>query len=539
MKLRTVVLLCPAILTASLCPVDAQPLVKFTVRSYNDVNNIISTFAKNLNPKSTKDYALEFSNQLGVTNLTTFNPQKSWEVAVWYEGGISSPLIALKGPIKDISEFKDSLNPDGNLRKQGKEWSQLENGVGLITFGNLKPDDLSDAAKKEFAELDQWKKEPLPSPGKMVELNLNLSEPIRQQLSGFIGIGRMSLIQSMNSAQSIPGGNPKAMTEIFNAYFDFINVVVAGFQDLKLAADVQPEALIIDKRLTAKPGSELAQWMQKPANPITATELSGLDSDAFLSFAGSIGKNESMMKWMDKFTMLGFQMQSSETNETDIKEIHALLEKCLPMKFAGSAYMKDKLTFTGSYRFPASKASDVYSEMKQFLNSSFKKQVGEGKIYSSAELVEKHHTENGIPVDRFSATINMKHPLYSMPGQKEQLEAFWPGGKLEFDYAVKNDQLFFASAGQMKSLLENNNKTAPKFAFKLEDGTCLAGYFNFLSMVSRITQANPMFPEEMKQKLSKLDSKGSSIEYQMSIDKQMHSETRIPMKIVRELGSLK
>jgi hypothetical protein len=126
----------------------------------------------------------------------------------------------------------------------------------------------------------------------------------------------------------------------------------------------------------------------------------------------------------------------------------------------------------------------------------------------------------------------------AMPGQKEQLEMFFPGGKMEFDYALKGDQLFFASAtgSQMQDLLEG--KLNRPSSIELEKNTFVAGSFNLLEAIKRIAGTNPMVPEEARTMLSKLDPQGTSIEFQTSADNNLHATLQVPLKLLREMGRL-
>jgi len=127
-----------------------------------------------------------------------------------------------------------------------------------------------------------------------------------------------------------------------------------------------------------------------------------------------------------------------------------------------------------------------------------------------------------------------------MPGQKEQLQALWPDGKMEVDYAIKDDRLLAATPDRMKELLEPaNGQPNRKEALKLERGTCLAGYMNLLGFIRQAFAVNPAIPEAAKDKMAKLDPRGTSLEFQLRLDNQAHSVVRVPFKLLRELGKLK
>jgi hypothetical protein len=533
MKLRATLILAALAFASVAAP--AQPTLQLTVRSYEELGQAIQRVAKAINPGSQEDFAQQFYAQLGLTNLASFDAKRPWEIALWHEAG-GSPLLALKGPIKQLASFKEGLNPKGLLRTQGKEWKQLENGLVSVTFKSS-----SDLTETEASALKQWNSQPIQPPNKTVELNAKLSEPIRAQAKSLLGFARASAAQTMESGQGVAatGANPKAMTGIINAYFDLLDTFLDGFQELRLGIEVAPEALQFDERITAKAGSELAKWMEAPAEHLTASDLSGLDADALFSAAAYVGKSDSLMKIAKQFTALGLQMQNMETNSTMLQDINALLERVLPVKFTASAYLKEQLSFTGVYTFPGGNAAEIYSQMKKFFNQTLKTQVGEGKMYSAASLTEKHHTIDGVSVDRLSLALNLNNPMFNAPGQKEQMKTFWPDGKLEFDYALKDGKLLLASAAgnQMQALLAG--KMNRKSTLALQESPCLAGYMNLLGFAKASLQANPMIPEEVKAKFARMEPQNTSVEFQVSLDKQMHATGRVPLKLLQEMGRLK
>ncbi len=533
---RIICILSPVILALSTALAAEQPAVRVTVRSFDDLGKAINRVASAVNPNAQKDFAQVFSARLGFTNPVPFDTKRPWEIALWYEGAGSSPLLAIKGPITKVSAFKASLSLEGLLSKQGKEWNQLEHGLAAII---LRPEDTF--SESEAAALTKWKAEPIQPPKATFELSAWLSEPTRTQAKTMLGMGRAMLGQTVtsNPAFAATGANPTAMADMFNAYFDVLDTVVDGLQKLTLGLEVTPDAIICDKRVTAKAGTELAHWMQPPADHITAADVTGLDPEALAAVAAYVGKDDSLVKLLQRFTVLGLQMQNGATNDLVCKDIAGMLAKMLPMKFSGSVNLKDMLTFSGAYTFPAGNAAEAYAVMKGFFNGSMKSMVGEGKVYSAATLAEKHHTLNGVSVDRFSMTMNLDNPMFKMPGQKAQLEALWPNGKIELDYALKDGKLLVASASgnQMRDLLDG--KFSHKGSIELEKTTCLAGYFNLLDAIKQLMQANPMMPDKVKERLAKLEPQKTAIEFQVSLDNQLHCTTRVPMKLFRELGRLK
>lgn len=180
-------------LALSIALAGAQPIVQVTFKNYDDLGQAINRIASAVKPAAQIDAAQQFGALMGLTNRASFDSKGPWQLAFWYDGAGGKPLLAVKGPIADMAKFKESLSPQGFLRKQGQEWEQLPNGQGAITF---KPSNL--LTESEAPALTQWKAEAIRPPKKTVELSARLTEPLRQQAKALLGIAQMSMVQAMN-----------------------------------------------------------------------------------------------------------------------------------------------------------------------------------------------------------------------------------------------------------------------------------------------------------------------------------------------------
>lgn len=531
---RSIFLTAPLVLAFSMMLASAQPTVQLTLKSYDEFAKAVNSVGKAIGPNARTEVAQDLREGLGLTNLASFDTKKPWELAVWFEGE-GEPLLAVKGPIPDVKKFKATLDPDEVLHDEVKDVAQLDNGMGLLVFKALK-----DLSATDKAALDKWKSQPIQAPGKTLEINLRLSEPVRAQLTEGLETIRQLLTQTLgqNPTLSQGGINPKAMTEMLGLYFDAMDAVVKGFGEMKVGADVTADAITFDDVLSAKSGTELAQWLQAPASPLTAADLTGQDPQALASFAMYMGKSDNLVKLVQKLMSLSLQLQNAQTNDAVVKDITAMMEKMLPAKFSGSFNLKNGFGFSGVYTFPNNNGAEAYAEMKRVFNGSMKSLVGKDQLYSAVSFAEKDHTVSGTPVDRFSFTLNLDNPQLQVPGQKESIEAMFPKGKLELDYALKGGKLFLSSAGgnEMQDLLEG--KLTGNSSLPLEKNTVLTGSVNVLEAMKAFVRLSPLVPEEAKEILAKANTQGTAVQFQLGLDGRLHAMGQIPLKLLREIARL-
>ena len=225
MKITKNVFVWAVILGTSAASAADQPLAALKLRSFADFTNALTRLMGNLAPNEAVNHGLEFSKSIGITNFTGLDTERPWEIALWFGGGGQQPLVAIKAPVKNVTQFKENLSSEGLLRAQGHEWSQLSNGLGLIVFREA--GSLSEAEK---SALDGWKAEAVTAPRRVVELKLNMSEPIREMAVGGLASAKAAMTMVAQNAAGESSPNKAAIEGIVGAYFEIIDTFIAGLQ---------------------------------------------------------------------------------------------------------------------------------------------------------------------------------------------------------------------------------------------------------------------------------------------------------------------
>ena len=147
-------------------------------------------------------------------------------------------------------------------------------------------------------------------------------------------------------------------------------------------------------------------------------------------------------------------------------------------------------------------------------------------------MKEGHRKVGAIPVDRFSMTMNLDSPMFKMPGQREMVERMWGGEKLEFDYAVKGNRLYLASADKISELLEATPRARAASGADATGSTALIGRANLLALIKQMLAVNPMLPADVKDKLERINPEGGDVRFRVDLDGRLSAKGEVPLKIL-------
>ena len=175
--------------------------------------------------------------------------------------------------------------------------------------------------------------------------------------------------------------------------------------------------------------------------------------------------------------------------------------------------------------------------MRQYLQTSMSSIAGESKPYKSIQFEEAKRTVGGVSVDRATMEFNLESPLYQAPQQRQMIESLWPGAKMELEYAVKGNLLFLAAPSLMESLLATSPSAASKPA-SLTPNTMVWGRINILQLLPMMMKANPMVPEEVKQRFEGLDPAGTDVIFQLDLDGALKGEASVPLKLLQAISKV-
>lgn len=519
---------------ASVFAADAPPIA-VTIQSYEDLEADFKSVAKRLKPDSEDEAWEEFRREMKVADLKGIDLMRPWQAAIWWEIAEETPSMSFRIPVLDFDDFRTSLeavaDEDISIRQ-----------VGSYANVWVEGEDSSAAAKERH---DAWTPDQLRDPKKTIEVEVHFPEGIRQSVLQMIGMGKMAITGGLDSLPDggIPGMNPKALFELIGVYFEVAEMGIQGVKTLELHLGVGQEVLEIGKRVTAKAGSDLADWM-KPANGSLEGVLPFLNPEAAMAFAMQFDGNPAMMSTVKKLARLSFEMQGAEGEDPAIQELEKLLDATVPMVFANSSDFTDGMQFDGVYQFPGRDVDAVYQMFVRYMNGPLQSQVGDRKMYKTLSWKKAHREVDGVSVDRFFMEMNRDSPIYrQLQGASEQeremvekmREQF---GKMELDMAQKGGNLFMGSPSRFDALLRRGSADNPPSGIPSSPRAFAYGKVNIFKFMSMILTENPFLPEEAKRRFQDLDFDGTGIAFHVELDNAVQAQAAIPLKVFSTIAKI-
>ena len=512
----------------------APPIATLTVKNHTELLATVSRIAEAARPGMGIASAAMLPAFLGAPEMAGVDPNRPWQAAAWSRatGGGS---LAVYVPVTDFDAFKAGLTPGILAGGRNENTVADKNGYAVIfnpNKGGFTDDDRDKALN--------WKVSPAKTDA-TINLYFAPDDTLKQMMLSGFRAGREKAMQGMmKGLQAAPKNaafDPEAMGEIMNFYFSVIDTALAGFVQFNLSLSVTDEDIVIGKQISAAKGSDLARWFAPNPDGVAA-DINAVDWDSAMAFAVSVRSDPTLSSFIEKAMALGFKMQGIPQDSEQTQETMKLIKGMLPFVTAGSMSFDDNgMNFGGYYRFPDRKADDYSGKLIEFMDGMMKKQTGDDKMYKAYEYKKAVRTLDGVSIDRLSMTYNLDSPLLQAPGQKEQIQAMFPGGKAEVEYALANGKLFFTmGATKMENILKPPTaQNATPARVKAGPKTTFVGQMNLLTFVKGMFMQMPFSPLP-KQIVEAIDPAGTGIQTRVNQTGALDMEVRAPLKLIQSVA---
>ncbi len=522
-----------ALSAASLTAADA-PAAILTVKNHKTFLAAVSRIAEAARPGMGAASAAMLPAFLGAPQLAGIDPDRPWLAAGWPRPGEGGGGAAMYVPVSDFAAFKAGLTPGILAGGQNEHTITEKDGYAVIFNPNSRGYTDEDRAKALG-----WKATPAKTDA-AVHLHFAPDARLKEMMLGGFRAGREQALQGMmmgiKAAPNNASLDPETFEELMQLYFSFFDTALEGFKSIDIGISVADNDIVIHEQIAANDGTDLARWLAPNPDGVAA-DISAVDWNSTMAFAIALRGDETLSSFFEKAMILGFRMQGLKQDPEAAKETMKLMEDMLPLVTAGSmGFDKDGMTFGGYYRFPNRAPAKFHTALLDFMDSTIKNQVGDDKMYKSYDYEKGVRKIDGVSVDRLTMAYNLDNPLFTAPGQKEQMNAMFPGGKVTVEYAVADGKLFFTmGSAQMEKLLQQNKAAAAPPRQKVGSNTTFVGQMNLLHMVKGVVASLPASPIPPAV-LDAIDPDGTGIRARVDQTGGLDVEVRVPLKIIETVS---
>lgn len=510
----------------------AAPLLTITLKSERVFFEQAGRILKAVQTESIDDFKENVLNGIGFQNDSEIDQERPWQVAIWMPAGGGTPYAAMYVPVKDFDSFKKSLDPEKFDSDRPNEVTSSGQHALITRHLNMK----EPTTEADLATARAWQTSLPKSADHGFALSLNVNEAVRAQALGMLTFGRMAMTQNFNNPELTkqPGFNAQAMTDIMGLYFDGFETFIRGLDHLDFTADVGEDYIQVTDRVKAVEGSRLAGFLKRSDGNLS-TVRGYLDPNASASFAMRLSKDLISKDFLTKATALSLQMQNQTADPEVMKRMETLLDSMLPLSFAGSVDMSSGYHFSGLYQFLEGRGDKAYESMVSFMKEIAPKLVGKEAMYSDFNIQQGASRLQDLPVDQITLAINTNSPAFQAPGQMQVLESLWPNGKMQINLLHRGDRLFIASGVPLEKVVQTTNY---QFPYQIEPATAAFGTFNWVTLMKGMMAANPMLPDQLKDRFKKMESEGTEIPFKVDINGDLAAQSRIPLALLRQFRHL-
>ena len=498
-----------------------QPLVTVNLQSYRAVLDDAARISAAVAPDEPAEFEAMIQGMVGADAIALIDPNKPWHLALWMDQMGQQPSGALYLPASDAPAFEAAIAM-GFLATQAITVTDSGDYV-ILTQSQTTDTTLNQKAVEYVPQLPTEIADTL-------SVQLRMNEPVRAMAMGGLQFSKGMMLSSMQGQITPEMGIPADFYEnIFGVYFGVFEYLLRDLSTLKLSLGVEEDDLKYTCSIEPTAESELAAWMQRQNIEISDI-LSSTNWDAPMAVALSMAP----LSASERATWNGLvesMMPLYGLEAKDAEQWMQLFDASLPLKAGYSVAFTESFSFEGFYQLLNGSADEVYKQSMALIEQMPTSENTPASYYSDIEFQQGIREVNGHSVDQISMTLNLDHPTMQMPGQREQMLAFFKDGKFAYETAVIDDRIYCATTGKLEQAL---NGSYAKPAILPSDATRMLASFNIISLMKIGAQSAP----EIAPMMSALDENSGSIWCLLNISDSLEMQTVVPLKVLTEFSKM-
>jgi len=511
------------------------PLATITVQNYTAFIKGVSTLANTASSHFGAMIDPNLRQVIGSSNMQGIDLDKPWHATVWMDSMGAPPVTAIFIPVSNYDSFKSGLSNRSLFSDHNPMITTLISNQHAVVI--IKSNPLMQISAEQKNEIIEQGKTLSSTPPHLLSVRLHISDELSKQILATLPALKKGFLAGMTaSLNSNPQlANMPGMTDIFELYFRMFEIVIEGTKEYSFHMDVTSDHIILHEELKTVPGTDFASILA-PHSGGLGTVLSKLDSEHAFVGAFSVKQNDKLEQFIMALMEVSYKLYGAEF-KGEIKSLTAKMVKNLfPFNAGFTADMDPGYQMAFAYELEsADKAKKTYRSILDSTSLLSNSLTGKNGPYKYVKIEKAVREIGGITIDRITFMMNLDHPMFQTPGQKEQIEVMFPGGILQMEYALAEKFILMSMGENIETLIYPVTNPFKPNKIKILDQTVFAGKVNILPIIKSLFAQTPNMPDNIKSKIAALPSEGDDIEFKIDIDSKYKSETYIPLSLIETL----
>lgn len=448
----------------------AQPVVSLTIRNFRSLEKLASDVSRPFGDNEGRQLLSGLLNPTTLTNTDHIDPDKPWNIALWFERFGASPTISFRIPVTDLRKFTDSL-PETSLLRPANEDSSIRevDGYGVFLSAFTPMTEAMKAAEADWHPA-QLTEDFLADDPTILNLALHLEKSHRDSLKTLLGFSRKMMVNSLKSLSEPENGDqinsaagaipqPARLAELMILYFDAADAIINDLSGLRLGLGTSEDRLIANFRCNPLEDSLLAECFAAPQGSPESL-LKNLPPGKHGYFAANTRFPESLLPGIRKLMEISMAIQGTPTTDIELDGMMDMIKLFLDYRMAGSVHFGDNLEFAAAYQFPG-KTDQIFKTLLDYYSSpAIRSIAGQGKMFEDIKTTSKKLSADGKDwtIHRYEFPINREFPPFQAPGTRDMLSFIYGQDGMTYEFTASEDTVFYSMGTPLASHLSTNRK---------------------------------------------------------------------------------
>lgn len=519
---------------------NPQPAVELTIRNFDSLKKSIAFATNEMDPTLTEAALNGLLTMLGMSDISEIDPQKPWQIALWFERFGTSPSMSFRIPVANLDNFKSNLSETSILSPNNEDSSIRQIDGYSVFLASFTP--LTEAMKQVESSWKPSHIHSLPNPDLVLSAQLNFDDTLRSSLQQLLGFSKKMVVQSIretseySQSQALPF-NGGQLAEMMVMYFNFLDAIIKDMHHLNFGVGAISGDMDFYFHWDPVDGSLTEKCFATPKGDLLPL-LKFLPAGKTGYFAARAHFPEEILPGVRQLMNASLSLQNINYSTEEMDSLMGYLSQFLTYNAAGYIDHHHGFQLGMAYQFetPADKA--VESFKNYFESPAFQAMSGEGKMFKNFRISDESisYQNKNIPTHKISMDLNFESPLLSMPGQKEILNLMYGGSSVQYEMTAIEDYVLYSMNAPIQDLLTESINSSE---FTIQPNTILMADIDGWPLIKYImSELNAHdAPENTPDKIKQIDS--ASIKVHSWAHNEFYSTLKLSANWLKLLSAIK